>query len=196
MFNDIPKEMLDRMRELEEIDATDRVDGTSQSERLRQVPPETGKFLCLLAASSPEGEWVEIGTSAGYSALWISLACRERDENLTTLEADEKKAELAKETFELAGVSALVKVIVGDARESLKDLFGFSFCFLDSDKNLYSECYELVVPKLVSGGLFVVDNVISHQEELQSFILNAEDDDRVDALVVPIGKGLLVCRRI
>ncbi len=54
------------MDELEKKDAADRVDGTARFERLRQIPPVTGKFLALLAASTPDGAWIEIGTSAGY----------------------------------------------------------------------------------------------------------------------------------
>jgi predicted O-methyltransferase YrrM len=184
------------MKHLEKIDAQDRVDGTENSQRLRQIPPETGKFLSLLAASSPAGSWIEIGTSGGYSALWLSLACHECDQYLTTFELLEEKAHIARKTFEAAGVDQSIRVVVGDARESLNDVANISFCFLDSDKELYPEFYDLVIPKLVSGGIFIADNLISHEEELQSFVDNAENDESVDALVVPIGKGLLVCRKI
>lgn len=67
MFHDIPGAVLARMQELEAIDAHDREDGTPRLKRLRQIPPETGRFIALLAASSPSGRWIEIGTSAGYS---------------------------------------------------------------------------------------------------------------------------------
>jgi predicted O-methyltransferase YrrM len=66
VFHTIRPEIQERMRYLEEIDARDRADGTPRMQRLRQIPPETGKFLALLAANSPAGEWLEIGTSAGY----------------------------------------------------------------------------------------------------------------------------------
>ncbi len=74
MFHDIPPSVTRRMRALEAQDARDRVDGTHQKRRLRQVPPETGRFLALMAAAAPPGMVVEIGTSAGYSSLWIALA--------------------------------------------------------------------------------------------------------------------------
>ncbi|MHC1782243.1 MAG: hypothetical protein AB9891_05685 [Anaerolineaceae bacterium] len=77
MFHTIRQPILDRMKVLEEQDSRDRQDGTDRLKRLRQIPPETGKFLALLAAGAPEGEFVEIGTSAGYSALWIALACEQ-----------------------------------------------------------------------------------------------------------------------
>lgn len=95
MFHDIPQLMAERMRYLEEIDSKDRIDGTPRLTRLRQIPPETGKFLALLAASAPNGEFIEIGTSAGYSSLWLALACRAKGSRLTTFEILPEKAELA-----------------------------------------------------------------------------------------------------
>lgn len=69
MFHDIPPVILDQMRRLESIDTRDRLDGTPHPQRLRQIPPETGRFLALLAASAPPGQVLEVGASAGYSAL-------------------------------------------------------------------------------------------------------------------------------
>jgi predicted O-methyltransferase YrrM len=67
---------------------------------------------------------------------------------------------------------------------------------LDAEKELYQECYDMVIPNMVSGGLRVAENVLSHFEILQPMINNALADKRVDVLVVPIGKGELVCRKI
>ena len=63
-------------------------------------------------------------------------------------------------------------------------------------KDVYEVCYDLLVPKLVSGGLLIADNAISHQEALRPFMERVLADERVDALVVPIGKGELVVRKI
>jgi len=95
VFNDIPESIRQKMEELEKRDAVDRVDGTVRLDRLRQIPPETGRFLALLAASAPTGAWIEIGTSAGYSALWLALACRERGQTLTTFEILATKSSMA-----------------------------------------------------------------------------------------------------
>jgi predicted O-methyltransferase YrrM len=196
MFHEIPQEILDRMRELEEIDRKDREDGTIHGQRLRQIPPETGRFLALLAAGAPEGKYIEIGTSAGYSALWLALALREVGQKLTTFEAMEEKAALARETFRLTGAEDVVQLIVGDAREYLPECKEIAFCFLDAEKDIYEECYETVIPNLVPGGLLVADNVISHKDVLQPMLESVLSDERVDALIVPIGRGELVCRRI
>ncbi len=105
MFHDIPERVRGRMAELERRDRQDRSDGTPRLERLRQVEPETGRFIALWAASAPKGEYVEVGTSAGYSTLWLALACRAVGRTVTTFEVLPRNAVLARETFESAGVT-------------------------------------------------------------------------------------------
>ena len=196
MFHNIPEPILKRMRELEAQDALDRQDGTPRLQRLRQIPPVTGKFLALLSASAPKGGVLEVGTSAGYSSLWLSLACKERGNHLTTFEILEEKVARANETFEVAKVSDQIQLIHGDAREVIGGYRDVGFCFLDSERDIYREVYEKLVNNLVSGGIVAVDNVISHADELADFVTEVENDPRVDALVVPIGKGILVCRKL
>jgi len=195
MFHDIADRVLTRMQTLEGIDSKDRADGTPRLQRLRQIPPETGKFIAMLAATAPAGRWIEIGTSAGYSTLWLALACRETGHRVTTFEVLPAKVELARETFALAGVDDVVELVAGDAREHLGRIGQISFCFLDAEKEVYADCYEAVVPKLVTGGLLVADNAINHREALGPMLDRALSDERVDAMVVPVGKGELVCRK-
>lgn len=196
MFHSIPETIQQRMRELEEIDTRDREDGTPRLQRLRQVPPDTGRFLTLLAANAPQGAWIEIGTSAGYSTLWLALAAREVGAKITTFEVLPEKVALARETLEEAKVTDVVRLVEGDAREYLPETDEIAFCFLDAEKDVYADCYELVVPRLVAGGLLIADNAINHYETLRPVLERALCDARVDALVVPIGKGELVCRKL
>jgi caffeoyl-CoA O-methyltransferase len=195
MFYDIPTVVLDRMRYLEAIDAKDRQDGTGRWQRLRQIPAETGKFIAMLAASAPQGHYIEIGTSAGYSTLWLGLACRAVGRKITTFEVLEEKAKLAEETFRIAGLEDVVELVRGDGRECLQNYNNISFCFLDAEKEVYGDCYDLVIPNMVSGGILVADNAINHVETLKPMLDRALSDERVDGLIVPIGKGELVCRK-
>jgi predicted O-methyltransferase YrrM len=195
VFHDIPESIHQKMEELEKRDAVDRVDGTARLDRLRQIPPETGQFLALLAASAPEGAWIEIGTSAGYSALWLALACRERGQTLMTFEVLASKSAMAAETIAAAGLSDVVTLVEGDFLAHVDRLGDIGFCFLDAEKEVYGSCYEAVVPRLVPGALLVADNAINHQATLKPMLDAALSDPRVDALVVPIGKGELVCRK-
>jgi predicted O-methyltransferase YrrM len=195
MFEAISSAMLSRMRELEAIDLRDRSDGTPHGKRLRQISPETGKLLAVLAASAPAGSCIEVGTSAGYSTLWLALACRDKARKVTTFEIDEKKVELARATFAISGVSDLIELIPADALQHLSRYRDIGFCFLDAEKDIYDPCYELVVPRLVPGGILVADNAISHRTELQPMLHRALSDERIDAVLVPIGQGDLVCRK-
>jgi predicted O-methyltransferase YrrM len=196
MFKSIPQRTLNRMKHLEEMDMSQRRKEMERFDRLRQVPPQTGRFIALLCASAPKGACLEIGTSGGYSGIWLSLACRETGRTLTTFEFSNAKVEIAAETFRIAGVDDIVKIVAGDARKHLGEYENVGFCFLDAEKDAYEECFELVVPNLVKGGILVADNVISHKEILGPWVEKILKDDRVDALVVPIGSGELVCRKV
>lgn len=195
MFRDIPEPITRRMQYLEGVDARDRSDGTIRMRRLRQITPEVGRFIALLAAGAPDGRYVEIGTSAGYSTLWLSLACRQVGRRVTTFEILDEKAELARRTFEVAGVGDVVDFVQADALLQLPNRNGISFCFLDAEKEIYGQCYETVVPNMVSGGILVADNAINHEATLRPMLDRALADERVDAMIVPIGKGELVCRK-
>jgi caffeoyl-CoA O-methyltransferase len=195
MFHDIPEVVLARMAELKETGLRQRADGTPRMQRLREVPEEVGRFLAILAAGAPDGRWVEIGTSAGYSTLWLALAAREAGRRVTTFEILDAKAKLARETFAVAQVEDVVEFVHADAREGLAGVDGISFAFLDSEKEDYAELYELVVPKLVPGGLLVADNVVDFRDEVQPMLDRAFADGRVDAVVVPFLTGQLLARK-
>jgi len=196
MLHNIPELVKKRMAYLEKMDAEDRGNGTPRMQRLRQIPPKTGKFLSILAAGAPNGEFLEIGTSGGYSTMWIALACIERGIKIKTFEILEEKIKLAKETFRESKMAKYVELIEGDARDFLKEEKNISFCFLDAEKEVYDECYDLIIPNMVKGGLLVADNAINHYDTLKPMIEKALSDERVDALIVPIGKGELLCRKI
>ncbi len=196
MFHTITAQMQARMKFLEDIDATDRQDGTERLKRLRQIPPVTGKFIALQAVNCPKGKMVEIGTSAGYSTMWLSLAAKERGDVITAFEILPEKVVLAKETFRVAEIEQYVNLVEGDAVEFLEDMDEIAFCFLDAEKEVYEECYELIKDKIVPGGLIVADNAINHYDTIKPMIDKALANTDFDSLVVPIGKGELVCRRI
>jgi len=195
MFHNLPRAMSERMRALETMDAADRADGTARERRLRQIPPATGKFLAILAAGAPDGDVIEVGTSAGYSALWLSLACKAKNRRLATHELSPEKAELARETFRVTGADQNVELVEGDALDLLPRRDQLGFCFLDAERAMLPALFEIIIPRLVEGGLIAVDNVISHAHEIPGFLLALEDDPRLDSVIVPIGSGVLLCRK-
>jgi predicted O-methyltransferase YrrM len=199
MFHTISDAIAKRMNYLENRDREEMSGhiNIKHFDKLRQIPSETGRFISLLAAtSSSNGQWIEIGTSAGYSTLWLALACKQLKNKITTFELDQQKIALAKETFASAQVEPYVELVQGNVFDYLPSYKDLSLCFLDTEKELYADCYDIVIPNMVSGGILMADNVISHQSDLQPMIDRALADTRVDSLVVPVGQGILLCRKL
>lgn len=195
MFHDIPEAIRARMQQLEALDAEQRRQGLPAIQRLCAITPDTGRFLALMASCSPPGDLVEVGTAGGYSTLWLALASMKSVRKLITIELREHKAEWARETFAAAGASSKIDLILGDAIDHLPKIHNVAFLFLDAIEHSHIDFYELAMPNLVSGGLVVADNVISNREDCAPFVAHVMADPRVDAMVVPIGKGELLCRK-
>jgi len=115
---------------------------------------------------------------------------------IQTFEVLPEKAKLARETFQVARVEKMINLVEGDVRNYFSQFENIAFCFLDAEKEIYSECYEAIIPKLIKGGILVADNAINHQETLKPMLDRALADERVDAMIVQVGKGVLVCRKI
>lgn len=185
------------MRRLEERDSADRDDGTPHADRLRAVRPEVGKFLMTLALATRSREIVEIGTSAGYSTLWLAVAARQTGGHVTTFEIDERKVELARTSFAEAGVEDVVVLRPEDALTGLGDFRDQAdLVFLDSEKADYERFLPLIVTTLRPGGLLVADNLTSHAEDLAGFREQALGHPKLTGLIVPIGRGELVAVKV
>ena len=195
MFSEMSEKMKLRMAFLEDIDKKDRINGIERLKRLRQIPPETGKFISLIASNCPDGEFIEIGTSAGYSTMWLSLAAKERNVKIKTFELLKEKIKLAKETFKSANINNYVELIEGDAIKNLININNIAFCFLDCEKEIYEKCWDLISSKIVKNGILIADNTISHYEIIKPMIDKVLNNKNFDSLIVPIGNGELVCRR-
>jgi predicted O-methyltransferase YrrM len=182
---------------LEERDAHERDTGADRSVRLRQVTPEVGRLLHTLVIAARPRDILEIGTSGGYSTLWIASAARAIGSVVTSLEIDPAKVELARQSIEDAGLSDVARVVQGDAFAFLRTRSEpIGFCFLDAEKEDYPAFYDLVVPLLVPGGVLVADNILSHAEELAAFTSHVLGDERMSAVVVPVGRGELLAARL
>jgi caffeoyl-CoA O-methyltransferase len=188
MFHDISANMRQVMRTLEEQAARDH-------RSLRQVPADVGRCLSLFAMSAPEGAFIELGSSGGYSSLWLSLAARARGVTLTTVDLDEKKVALARENLSRAGAERSVQVVHGEALDYAGRFEAIAFCFSDIEPpELSAKVYDKIVPRLVRGGWLVIDNMTSPR--IQTDLLNrAQTDTRIDCVLLPFPKGDLVCRK-
>lgn len=188
MFHDISASMQEVMRAMEEQLARDQ-------RSLRSVDSDVARVLALLALSAPAGAFLELGSSGGYSSLWLSLAARERGVKLTTVDLDEKKVALARENVARAGAQNAVEVLHGDAFEFSARAEKLAFCFSDIEPpENNARIYELIVPRLVPGGWLVVDNVTSPRMQT-ALIERARSDQRIDSVLLPFPKGDLICRK-
>lgn len=127
---------------------------------MMNVPPEDGRFLRLLAETTGAKHIVEIGTSNGYSGIWQCLALKASGGKLTTFEIDAGRAALARQNFKKAGVDGIVTLIEGDAHEKVLEVKGpIDMCFIDADKEGYTDYLNKLLPKVRPGGLIVAHNI-------------------------------------
>ena len=182
---------------LERQDSEERERGVSRQERLRQITPDVGRFLHTLVLATRPGSILEIGTSGGYSTLWLATAAISVGARVTTLEVDPPKVQRATSNLREAGIDSVVTVVQGNAFDYLRGRREpIDFVFLDAEKEDYAGFLERIVPLLAPGGLLIADNLISHATELAEFRQRAESDPRLSAVVVPIGRGELLAAKI
>jgi predicted O-methyltransferase YrrM len=124
------------------------------------VPPQDGRALRLLVEVADAKRVAEIGTSTGYSGLWLCLALQATGGHLTTFELDHGRATMARQHFARAGVENLVSIVEGDAHEQVQKLTGpLDVVFIDADKPGYVDYLEKVLPLVRPGGLLLAHNV-------------------------------------
>jgi len=127
---------------------------------MMNVPAEDGRLLRLLAESIGAKHIVEIGTSNGYSGIWQCLALKATGGRLTTFEIDAQRAALARENFKKAGVDDIVTLVEGDAHEKVVEVQGpIDMCFIDADKEGYTDYLSKLLPKVRPGGLMIAHNI-------------------------------------
>jgi caffeoyl-CoA O-methyltransferase len=124
------------------------------------VPVKDGRALRLLTEATGARYVVEIGTSTGYSGLWLCLALQKTNGRLTTFEIDHQRATMAREHFKEAGVEKMVTVVEGDAHEQVAKLKGpIDIAFVDADKGGYVDYLNKLLPLVKPGGLILAHNV-------------------------------------
>jgi len=172
-------------RILATLDEMDR----AQRRGSMSVPREDGRLLRLLAESLGAKSVVEVGTSVGYSALWICLGLQGTDGHLTTFEIDPGRAAQARANFAKAGVEGSVTLVEGDAHVEVPKLAGpIDLVFLDADKEGYLDYLEKLLPLLRPGGLIVAHNMNVRQADPR-FVEAITTDPRLDSIFLNKGEG-------
>lgn len=151
------------------------------------VPEADGRILRILAESIAAKHVVEIGTSTGYSGLWLCLGMRQTGGRLTTFEIDRDRAAKARDLFQRAGVGQRASVILGDAHRLVRDLKEpIDLLFLDADKDGYIDYLRTLLPLVRPGGLIVAHNM----NDTSGYVEYLRTDPALDTVLLTQGSGL------
>jgi predicted O-methyltransferase YrrM len=158
------------------------------------VSEEDGRFLRLLIAASRSKRALEIGGASGYSAIWMGMALRDTGGRLITIEYDPVRARELAENVKRAGLSDVIHVIAGDAFAQIPPISSsFDFVFLDAWKKDYKKFFDLVYPRLETGGLFVAHNVVNKKNEMTDFLDAVQKHPSLwTTIVSPSSEGMSV----
>ncbi|MCC6888573.1 MAG: O-methyltransferase [Hyphomicrobiales bacterium] len=169
---------------LDEIDRSMRYYNASQAD---------ARLLRIFTESMQARRVVEVGTSTGYSGIWIALGLRNSSGKLLTYEIDRSRAEIAAANFKRAGLAHLVTVVIGDAHEELKRLDDtIDLAFIDAEKEGYPDYLRLLRPRVRPGGLIVADN-IRFPEPDPDYVKAITTDPQLETLYLNMwGTGLAV----
>jgi predicted O-methyltransferase YrrM len=164
--------------------------------RFRNVETDTAELLAVLILATRAKRILELGTSNGYSTLWLADAAEQSGGQLTSIDIDPDRTALAAEHLARAGLE--VQLLSGDAREVLRDASdgAWDLIFLDAERPAYVEYWlDMLRVLRADGGLLAVDNVLSHADELVEFTALVESEPSVSSCVVPCGAGLRIIVR-
>jgi len=161
------------------------------------ITRDTGEFLSVLVQSTNARRVLEIGTSNGYSTLWLAQAALAIDGHVTTVELSDFKIGLASNNFRRSGISHAITQVRGEAGSQLESMSESSFdlIFLDSERAEYPGWWPNLKRVLRKGGLLVVDNATSHFNEMAPFVALVSADPDFTTCTVPVGNGEFLATR-
>lgn len=166
-------------------------------ERLRNVEPDTARLLAVLVRATGARALLELGTSNGYSTVWLADALRSTGGRMLSVDVDPRRSAQAAENLDRAGLRDLVELLVQDAAATLREGADarWDMVFLDAERPAYPGYWPALARVLRPGGLLAVDNVLSHADEVIEFRDMIRSDCHVTEALVPTGAGVLLVVR-
>lgn len=183
--------LTDLLVELEQFGVDNDEIAMSRSERLLNITRDTGAFLNLIVRVLRARSVVEIGTSDGYSTLWLADAARANGGKVRTVECRAERTQMAAANFRRSGLAPWIEVHAGEAGPFLAALPDASvdFLFLDAERHEYPGFWPDLQRTLAPNGLIAVDNVVSHEAEVAPFVSLVRSTAGYLTSLVPVGKG-------
>jgi predicted O-methyltransferase YrrM len=178
----------------DEVLAAGRAHDAAQSDRLarfRNVEPETAELLGVLVRATRARRVLELGTSNGYSTIWLADAVEATGGAVTSVEIDPARTAIARANLGRAGLAA--ELVTGDAAEKLRTSAdgAWDLVFLDAERSAYAGYWpELLRSLRPDGGLLAIDNVLSHAAEVAEVTALIVAEPAVASALVPVGAGV------
>jgi predicted O-methyltransferase YrrM len=184
-------ELMDLLAELEDFGQQNDATITDRTRRMLNITRDTGEFLVVLVKAMDATRVLEIGTSNGYSTLWLARAARDVGGAVTTVEVSELKISLAKANFARSGLERFITLVHDNAGNVLRGMpeASVDLLFLDSERPEYPGWWPDLKRVLRPGGLLVVDNATSHAEQMAPFVGLVTADPTFTTSLVPVGNG-------
>jgi predicted O-methyltransferase YrrM len=181
------------LKQLEEHGQAHDAQESEHSRKLLNLEPDTAEIVSILACSSRAKHVLEIGTSNGYSTIWLAASVGPAGGRIVSIERRREKQAMARDNLQQAGLLQYVDLQLGDATEIVKGLPGpFDFVFFDADRTSAPEQLTLILPKLPPPALILADNVTSHPAEIAAYLAMVKSLKQLQHVVLPVGKGLSV----
>ncbi|MEF3023249.1 O-methyltransferase [Vibrio mimicus] len=180
------------MEDLEQFGIKNDLAQSDKSKKYLNITRDTGEFLSILVKATGARRILEIGTSNGYSTIWLASALPDNGK-VYTIEANPHKIEEASLNFNQTHTSSKIVQLVGDVTEVISDVpESMDFIFLDADRKTYISLADGLFNLLKTGGLLVCDNATSHADELSEFRAWVSSQQNLSVSLVPVGKGELL----
>jgi predicted O-methyltransferase YrrM len=191
MGDDVAEILEKLLVELEQFGMTNDGSTSERPRKMLNITRDTGEFLVVLIKATLARRVLEIGTSNGYSTLWMARAARDTGGSVTTVEKSQYKIDLAATNFARSGLTSYISQVHEDAGRLLERSAdgAFDFIFLDSERPEYPGWWPNLRRALRPGGLIVVDNATSHPAELAPFMALVKADAEFATSLVPVGNG-------
>ena len=184
------------LNELEEMGQSNDASVQDRRKKMLNLEPATAHLLSMFVRGSRRQRLLEIGTSNGYSTIWLAWSVQAVGGHVTSIDREADKQKLADANLRRAGLRDVVDLICGNATQVVASLSGpFDCVFFDADRYSAPAQLALLLPKL-SGDVFLfADNALSHPDEIAGYLAALAELPDFDRLIVPVGKGLSVAYR-
>lgn len=164
--------------------------------RYLNLEPDTALLISILMRASRRRQILEIGTSNGYSTIWLAWSARAVAGRVTSIEKDAAKQASADANLIRAKLRDMVDLRLGDATEIVAGLQGpFDMVFFDADRHSAPAQLEMLLPKLAQDVLLLADNALSHPEEIAPYVDAVKRLSGFEMMVIRVGKGLCLAYR-